>query len=149
MEPISLAASAAALLVTYLRHVGDQAADTLGDRLGEAAWTKLARLYERVRARVAGDRFGGRALQRLEQQPSNDRRRVVFEDVLADLLESEPEFAMALRRLVDDARQAGGPAVTQIADSGVVAGGNVHLEGTNVAGRDLTIGRSASPDDEQ
>jgi hypothetical protein len=149
MEPISLAASAAALLVTYLRHVGDQAADTLGDRLGEAAWTKLARLHERVRARVAGDRFAERALQRLEQQPSNDRRRVVFEDLLADLLESEPEFAMALRRLVDDARQAGGSAITQIADSGVVAGGDVHLQGTNVAGRDLTMGRSASPDDEQ
>jgi hypothetical protein len=41
-------------------------------------------------------------------------------------------------RLVGEA-QAAGTRIIQATDSGAVAGGDIHLTGGNIAGRDLTI----------
>jgi hypothetical protein len=140
MEPISVAAAVVALLVPYLRHMGDRAADNMGDALGEAAMVKLAGLYRQVKARMASQPVAARALEDLEQRPSDDHCRVVFQGALADLMRSEPAFARALRRLVDDSARVGSPALARIADSGAVTlRGDITIRGQNVAGRDLTI----------
>ena len=143
MDPITLATTAAALLAPYLRHVADRALDNVGDSLSDASVAKLGQLYQWLRGKVAG-KPAELALNRLEREPENDKYRVVLEVALAEHIESESRtgsgFAETLERLVAEARQAGGPALTQITDAGAVAGRDVHIQGRNVAGRDLTIG---------
>jgi hypothetical protein len=149
MDPVSLAAGASALLVTYLGRVGDQAASNLGDALAEAAVARLRQLHDWVKGKVAGRPVAERALQRLEEEPGDERRLVVFEDALVELIESDPAFADDLHRLVVDAAQASGPTFSNITDAGAIAGRDVNLRGRNVAGRDLTIGPSPAPDGER
>ena len=57
MDPMALAASTVALLAPFLARMGGQVADQLGNELGEAVVGRLGRLYEFVKAKVAGDRF--------------------------------------------------------------------------------------------
>lgn len=148
MDPVSLATSAAALLATYLGRAADRAASDLADTLGEAAVTKLGQLYRWLRTKVTGKPAAEEALQRLEEQPQDDERQIVLKVTLTDLIRSESGFAETLERLVAEAQQAGGPALTQIVDAGIVAGRDVHLRGRNVAGRDLTIGQPPATDGE-
>jgi hypothetical protein len=150
MDPVSLATSAAALLATYLGRAADRAASDLADTLGEAAVTKLGQLYRWLRTKVTGKPAVEEALQRLEEEPQDDERQIVLRVTLTDLIRSESEsgFAETLERLVAEAQQAGGPALTQIVDAGIVAGRDVHLRGRNVAGRDLTIGQPPAKDGE-
>jgi hypothetical protein len=148
MDPVSLATSAAALLATYLGRAADRAASDLADTLGEAAVTKLGQLYRWLRTKVTGKPAVEEALQRLEEEPQDDERQIVLKVTLTDLIRSESGFAETLERLVAEAQQAGGPALTQIVDAGIVAGRDVHLRGRNVAGRDLTIGPPPAKDGE-
>jgi hypothetical protein len=141
MDPISLATSAVALLIPFIIQMGGRVAEHMGDALARSGQTVVERLYQRVRARVTGEPYAEQALQRLEQQPDNDRRRRAFEDALADLLQAEPSFAEDIQRLVEDAGHATRTNYTQITDAGTVAvEGDVNLRGTYVAGRDLTAG---------
>ena len=141
MDPAALGVSAVALLVPFLSKVGDRLADRAGVNLEQAIAVRLERLYRRVKSRLQGDRFGEVTLERLEQQPDNRARQVSLAEVIDDLVAKDPEFATSLRELVEDARRAGGAALARIVDAGAVAlHGDISLQGTNVAGRDLTIG---------
>jgi len=146
MDPISLATSAAALLIPFLNQLGGRVAEHMGDALARSGPTIVERLYQRVRASVTGEPYAEQALQRFEQQPDNDRRRRAFEDALADLLQADPTFADDIRRLVEDASHATRTNYTQVTDTGTVAvEGDANLRGTYVAGRDLTIGPAEDP----
>ena len=140
MDPISLATSAAALLAPYLLRGADRAVGNLADTASDAAVAKVRQLHQWLRG-VLTDKHAERALSRLEDDPGNDRNRVAFEAELIDVIEAESRngrrFAATLERLVDEAKRAGGLAVTQISDAGTVAGRDVNLRGTNVAGRDM------------
>jgi hypothetical protein len=141
MDPATLAAGAVALLVPFLERIGGQLADQIGTDLGQAVVDKLGHLYERVRSRVAGDRFAEPALERLAARPESELRQAAFAEVLGELLDKDPSFAAELEALVEGARTAGGPAVAQIFDAGAVAiQGDVRMQGRYVAGRDMTVG---------
>ena len=139
-DPATLASQALPLLVSYLRHVGGRLAVRVASDLDEVVVGKLTALYERVRAKVTGGSFAGQALERLEQEPENPRRQGAFEDALAEVVHGDQSFAAALAGLLEDARRAGGPTLTRIEESGATSiHGDVTMEGTNVAGRDLHI----------
>jgi hypothetical protein len=56
------------------------------------------------------------------------------------VVQGDPSFAAVLAGLLEDARRAAGPTLTRIEDSGAISvHGDVAIEGTNVAGRDLHI----------
>jgi hypothetical protein len=103
-----------------------------------------------VAPRALAGKRADRALSRLERDPANDDYRVAFQVELADVIESEsrtdPEFAVTLERLVEEARRAGGMSLTQITDAGAVAGRDVNLRGRNVAGRDMVVGNPPTAD---
>jgi hypothetical protein len=103
---------------------------------------KLTALYERVKAKVTGESFAGQALERLEEEPENTRRQGAFEDALAEVVRGDPSFATALAGLLEEAQRTAGPTLTRIEQSGATSiHGDVTLEGTNVAGRDLHVGQ--------
>jgi hypothetical protein len=140
-DPAVLASQALPLLVTYLHHVGGRLADRVAGDLDDMVVGKLTALYERVKVKVTGDSFAGQALERLEQEPENTRRQGAFEDALGEVAQGDPSFSAALAGLLEDARRAAGPTLTRIEASGATSiHGNVTMEGTNVAGRDLHVG---------
>jgi hypothetical protein len=140
-DPTALAPQALPLLVIYLRHLGGRLADRVGGDLDDLVVGKLTALYERVKAKVTGDSFAGQALERLEQEPENPRRQLAFEDALAEVVQGDLSFAAALAGLLEDARRAAGPTLARIEESGATSiHGDLTLDGTNVAGRDLHIG---------
>ena len=104
----------------------------------------MRRIYDLIKRRVAGDDFHQQALARVEATPEDERRRRTLQDVLDEIAESDPGFADELMEAVAQTREAAGDSI-QITESGAVAfGGNVVLQGTNVAGRDLHINTGGS-----
>jgi hypothetical protein len=64
-------------------------------------------------------------------------------------VQSDPSFAAVLAGLLEDARQAGGPTLTRIEQSGATSiHGGITMEGTNVAGRDLHMGNQRLGEDD-
>ena len=113
-DPAALASQALPLLVTYLRHMGGRLADRVAGDLDEMVLGRLTALYERVKAKVTGESFAGQALERLERDPESARRQGAFEDALAEVVQGDPSFAVALADLLVDARRAAGPTLTRI-----------------------------------
>jgi predicted transcriptional regulator len=146
VDPITLATGVVALLAPYLARIGGKLAEQVGDDLSQAALEQLQRLYERVKQKVTGDRFAEPSLERLAQKPESQVRQSAFGEVLAELVERDPSFASELASLVNEAKRAVGPVMARIADAGAIAiQGDIHMQGTNVAGRDITITDQHSP----
>jgi hypothetical protein len=140
MDPITLATAAVSLLVPFFQRVGGRLAERVGQDLGDAAMSKLDRLYEAVRGRLAGDRFATGVLETVREQPDSERDQGALQLALAQAVESDPSFGHTLATLIEEVKAAGGPNVAQVSDAGVVAiGGNINIRGTNVAARDMTI----------
>jgi hypothetical protein len=142
------AAAAVALLVPYLGQLGGHLAGRVATELTEAVMARLDHLYDRIKARFAGDRAAGRALQRLEERPQDQLRQASLHDVLAEAVEADPRFAAELTEMVGKI-QAMAPtlAMTQVnvSESGATAlGGDVRMSGETVAGRDITINAGRS-----
>jgi hypothetical protein len=141
MDPLTLAATVVPLLTIYLAHMGEGAAQRLGEAIGTAAAAKLGRLYELVKRKAAGRPEAQASLELLERRPDDPGRRERLATQLEHLAAADREFADELRRLVADARREGGVALTQMVDVGAVAiGGNVIQHGTYNAGRDINLG---------
>lgn len=139
MEPVATAA--VGLLVGYLGRLGGKVAEQAASELDEALLSRLRKLYELIKARVAGDGYAAGALERVEAEPENERRQGALEDALDELVHGDREFAVQLAALIDEVEAAGGGAV-QVSDAGVVTfGGQVTMRGRYVAGRDMTVGQ--------
>jgi hypothetical protein len=146
MDPTSLAASAVSLLVPYLARIGGQVVEHVGSDLSQIAIERLEQLYQRIKRKVAGDRFAEPALERLEQRPGSEVQQASLGEILGEMVSTDPIFATELAALVHQAQRTPGLAITQISDAGAVAaGGNIHMQGINVAGRDITLDDRQAP----
>jgi hypothetical protein len=107
-----------------LRRVG-AAVDAEVDRVIDAA---LEEMHDVIAGKLGGDP----ALQKLEAAPEQvpDRVRQRVELAIADAVEDDPGFAVALARAVDavrQAEQASGVRLVSAADGGFAAGGDVNI----------------------
>ena len=140
MDPITIATAAVSLLVPFFQRLGGRLAERVGQDLGDAAMSKLDRLYEAVRGHLAGSRVASSVLETVKEQPDSERDQGALQLALAQAVESDPSFGQTLAKLIEDVKAAGGPTITWVSDAGAVAiGGNVDMRGTNVAARDMTI----------
>lgn len=135
MDVVS-AAAITSLLVTYGRHL----AGVAGGVLDEVVAERLRALWEKVRSRFAAEEQATGALERLAEQPENDRRRAALEDHLDELMQADADFAASLAELAEQVRSAG-YANIRVQDAGAVAiGGDVTVSGSRyAAGRDITL----------
>ena len=133
MDPVSLATAAISILAPALQQVGTHVAGRLSEQVGDA----VRSLYERIKAKLAGDPEEAAVLEAVEAAPEDTHRLAKLQAVLAGVIAKDESFAASLERLVE-AATAASPQFN-VHDSGVVAGGNVTQEGMNVAGRDQTI----------
>jgi hypothetical protein len=126
MDPTTLAAAAVGLLGPFFTKAAENIADTATEKIGA--------LYQAVKAKFHGDAYQQAVLQGAEERPESQARLSALEGLLAETLEQDPEFAATLIRLVEETQSI------QVTDSGAVAGRDVTMRGTYVAGRDLHIG---------
>jgi hypothetical protein len=148
VEPVTTI-TAVTLLAAYLKGLAEEAGKQSGGGLGEGARAGLRKLYAVVKARLSGDDFQQKTLERFEERPDDERRQRALDDVLSETAEADPDFARELADVLAEVREAAGDSI-QITDAGAVAiDGNVVQRGRNVAGRDLTIdaGSERSGDD--
>jgi hypothetical protein len=136
-EPITL--TAAGLLAMYVTGFVQRAGEKAFEELSEGADSGLRRLYDRVKQRVSGDKYGEAALERVEAQPDDERRQAVLAEVLDEAMAADPGFARELGELVQECKSSLGDRV-EIQESGFVAFGPVTQKGKYVAGRDITLG---------
>ncbi|RSM57829.1 hypothetical protein DMH03_26110 [Amycolatopsis sp. WAC 01376] len=135
MDAVS-AAAITSFLISYGRHL----AGVAGAVVDEGVTQGLRSLWEKVRGRFSSDPQASGALERLAEQPENQRRQAAVEDHLDELMAADGDFAAALSELVERLKTTGYPTI-QVRDAGALAiGGNVSIKGTRqVAGRDITI----------
>lgn len=107
MDPITIAASAIALLTPYLAKAGEE----VSKKAVGAAWEKMSEIHTAIKERMAQekDKYPKETLKRYEKEPA--RRKQAMQETLAELLEKDPNFAKKLVKLLKDADKAGAGTV--------------------------------------
>jgi len=113
MDPISLAAAAAAAVGGYLARTASSAAEHAADKVG-------GKLVQLVSDRLQASRAGRTALLELQDRPADPARRDAVADVLSDEFIRSPKFAESVAKLVAATRH---PAITS-GDGNVVNTGS-------------------------
>jgi hypothetical protein len=123
MDPGALALAAASLLAA-------KAGEGFAGEVGAAAWSGVGRLYSLIRAKLAGDSKGERALQELENESGDPTRVRRVAEVVQAHVHSDEEFRQGLEPLIAQARQdrSAGLIVAQAFDQAkqVNITGNMH-----------------------
>ncbi|MEU1621502.1 hypothetical protein ABZ479_29905 [Streptomyces sp. NPDC005722] len=117
MDVLGLAGQGISLISSHLSDVAAGAVSRMG---AEAA----DQLYEMIGERLRATRLGSAALEGLEERPHDTDWQRTATSVLAEAIEQDPEFALALRNAVESAANSRGQAHT-----GGSAHHQVHLDG--------------------
>jgi hypothetical protein len=137
MDPVTIASAALAILGPYLAKAGGKFAEKAGETLAEQAED----LYQLIKRRFASDAYAEQTLTRAEQQPESEGRLAAVQEVLADKMNEDPDFAEAVRRIVDQVNSKHNiPSVTASGERSVATGGDIS-GGTLVTGNNNEIGR--------
>ena len=135
MDAQTIATAAMALLSPYLAKAGEAFAKEAGEKLAE----KASALYRAVKAKFKGDTYAEQTLTRVEEKPEAKGRQVALQEVLAEKLEEDPDFAETVRRLVEEAQAADTRRVIAFGERSVAVGGGVS-GGTIITGDGNVVG---------
>lgn len=138
MEPVTLAAAAVGTLVPYLGQLAGGGLARLGEAAAEGVSQHIVEMYRAIRSRITGAPYEEAVLDNAEAQPDNEGRRAALQNVLAELLSADPDFAARL----DNSSSSTEPRrATYPSRRFRCRGRQRHPPvGTYVAGRDLQIG---------
>jgi len=120
MDPMSLAALAAPVLV--------KGAEAFSNAVGEKLGGKIGDLCQTVINKFEGDSYAEQTLARAQEKPAAEVRQSVLKEVLAEKIEGDPVFTEKMQRLVDELEKGGARAVFD------QSGQTVHGSQTNIAG---------------
>ena len=133
MDPTALSLAVIAALKPVLGRITGKVVTALEDKATEAALPALRRLYDAVRARLGREPDGAAAGVALDSEPE------AAQPQLEAALRDDPEFAKQVEGMLAEIRNV--RMEVQATETGIVAGGDVHMTGTYVSGRDMHIGR--------
>ena len=117
----SLAASAIALLVPYLKKGVESFVEKSGEMLAE----KTAAIFKAIKKKFTGDSYAEQTLERVTEQPESEGRQAALKSVLMEQMESDSGFSALVEKLVAEAK---GVEITNVNVSG---DRNVGLGGDN------------------
>jgi hypothetical protein len=120
MDPLTLAAIAAPFVAKGAEAFSKSAGDKLGAIVGE--------LCQAVIDKFQGDSDADETLALAQKKPDSKGRQSALEEVLAEKLEADPDFASKVQRLVDDLQKGGSSTAFD------QRGQTVHGPQTNIAG---------------
>lgn len=120
------AASAAVVLVVQT------AARTLGQKSGNASWSAMKSVVERIRARFGGDEEAQDALTAVEDSPQETKAQEDLERMLAAYMLRDQEFRDELIEIIEQAKKSsdGGAAI----QASVIKNANVFNEKVEISG---------------
>jgi hypothetical protein len=121
MDPLTLAAIAAPFVAKGAETFSKSAGDKLGAKVGE--------LCQAVINKFKSDSDAEETLALAQKKPDSKGRQSALEEVLAEKLEADPDFADELQKLVDEVQK--GAATKTAFDQ---RGQTVHGAQTNIAG---------------
>jgi hypothetical protein len=99
MDPLTLAAIAAPFVAKGAEAFSNAAGDKLGAKVGE--------LCQVVINKLKGDSDAEETLALAQKKPDSKGRQSALEEVLAEKLKSDPDFASKVQRLVDEVQKGG------------------------------------------
>jgi flavin-dependent dehydrogenase len=70
---------------------------------GKSAWGALTKIYDAIRARLAGSEDSIEVLQRMETKPTSQGRITELAEVLDEYIKADSSFGEVLQRLVKEA----------------------------------------------
>jgi hypothetical protein len=129
LDPVSLAASAAAFLIPYVTKAGETVAEKVGEKLPQVA----GRVWNAIATRFRGRPAAEEAAADLVAGPAEDDRQAVFRVQLRKALEADPSFAEELAKLLSQAQKAAGDTITNAGSGAVATGGGVAAGAGGVA----------------
>lgn len=133
------AITAVQLLTMFLSSASDGFAKKAGEKLLE----KTGEIYSTVKEVFTAGEYGEMTLLRLSEAPEDERRQNALRDALIEKMETEPEFAKVLERLVDEAREADTNRLIVKGNRNVTVGGNV--SGSTISTGDVHISGQPEP----
>ena len=102
----------AAAAATFM---GVKAAGKMAETIGTQAGNRLIKLYDTVKAKLAGP-AAQEALADFEAKPEDNRRKGALELQLEKAIETDPTFGKTLAALVEEIKAKGGDALVQTAN---------------------------------
>jgi hypothetical protein len=99
MDPLTLAAIAA----PFVAKGAEAFSKSVGDKLG----AKVGELCQAVVDKFKGDSDAEETLALAQKRPDSKGRQSALEEVLAEKLEADPDFAARVQRLVDELEKGG------------------------------------------
>ncbi len=135
MDPLTLAALAAPFLAKGAEAFSKSAGDKLGEKVGELCKVVIDKF------RDDSDAEGTLALA--QKRPDSKGRQSALEEILAEKLKADPDFASKVQRLVDELQKGGGSKTTFDQRGQTVHGAQTNIAG-NVKGPVLS-GNFSSP----
>ena len=133
----TIAAGAIAVLAPYLAEAGKGFAKKSGESLAE----KAESLYGTIKAKFSGDNDATQALALVEAKPQSKGRLMALEEVLAERMDGDSDFAAAISRLVEEAKKADSRKVLVFGERNIAVGGNVNGS-TLITGDSNQVGKS-------
>ena len=120
MDPMSLAALAAPIVI--------KGAEAFSNAAGEKLGGKVCDLCQAVMNRFKGDPYAEQTLARAKEKPESEARQGALKEVLAEKMETDSNFAEKVRKLTDEVQKES--ARTAFDQRGQM----VHGPQTNIAG---------------
>ncbi len=121
MDPLTLAVIAAPFVAEGAEAFSSSAGDKLGAKVGE--------LCQAVIDKFRGDSDAEETLALAQKRPDSKGQQSALEEILAEKLKDDQDFAAKVQRLVDDLQKGGGGRT--VFDQ---RGQTVHGSQTNIAG---------------
>ena len=107
-----MAAAAVALLAPYAAKGAEEVAKKVGSEIG----TRVVRLWDVIRAKVAGSR-AAEDLADFEQAPDDQDNQAALRKELKKALDADPAFRQEVAALLGEIEAKGGRPITQIANT--------------------------------
>jgi hypothetical protein len=120
MDPLTLAAIAAPFVAKGAEAFSNAAGEKLGGKVGE--------LCQAVVNKFKGDSDAEETLALAQKKPDSKGMQSALEEVLAEKLEADPDFASKVQTLVDEVQKGGSRTAFD------QRGQTVHGAQTNIAG---------------
>lgn len=129
MDPVTLAAAVTGLLSPLLVKFGEQAAQSLGEKLPEG----VGAVWKAIAAKFKGQPAAEEAAKDLAAKPSDEDNVAAFRKELKKALEAEPAFAQQLEALLKTAQSQAGVSIVNTGDGAVATSGGVAAGAGGVA----------------
>ena len=113
--------------------------ETLSQKLVEKVPEGIGILYQKIKAELRGDSKAEQTLNRAEQMPESKERQAALENVIAEKMKEDPDFADNVRQLVEKVTAIGGKNVISCGERSVAIGGNANGT-TIITGDDNAVG---------